>query len=76
MLTDGYHLSFCEMTNLIKQQNTKREAAGPESFLWTRPVLTDQTEKLDTMKHYLTRAEAASRLGILSLFENLLPKLC
>lgn len=63
MLTEGYHLSFCELINLIHQQHERREAAGPESFLWTKPVLPDQPEKLDMMKMYLTRAEAASRLG-------------
>ena len=45
----------------------KREAAGPESFLWTKPVLQDQTEKLDIMKHHLTEAEAAHRIGELHL---------
>ncbi|GFN94233.1 tetratricopeptide repeat protein 29 [Plakobranchus ocellatus] len=63
MLTEGYHLSFCEMVNLIRQQMDRREAAGPESFLWQKPVLKDQTEKLDLMKTYLTQAEAASRKG-------------
>ncbi|CAL1539763.1 unnamed protein product [Lymnaea stagnalis] len=63
MLTEGYHLSFCELINLIRQQHERREAAGPESFLWTKPVLPDQPEKLDMMKVYLTRAEAASRIG-------------
>jgi len=63
MLTEGYHLSFCEMINLIRQQMEKREAAGPESFLWTKPVLQDQTEKLDVMKTQLTEAEGANRMG-------------
>jgi len=63
MLTEGFHLSFCELVNLIRQQMEKREAAGPESFLWTKPVLQDQTEKLDMMKIHLTEAEAANRIG-------------
>ena len=63
MLTEGFHLSFCELVNLIRQQMEKREAAGPESFLWTKPVLQDQIEKLDVMKLHLTEAEAANRVG-------------
>ncbi|KAK6976064.1 tetratricopeptide repeat protein 29 [Biomphalaria glabrata] len=63
MLTEGFHLSFCELINLIRQQHERREAAGPESFIWTKPVLPDQPDKLEMMKMYLTRAEAASRIG-------------
>ncbi|CAG5125879.1 unnamed protein product [Candidula unifasciata] len=62
MLTDGFHMSFCELIMLIRQQVEERDAAGPESFLWTRPLIRDQASKLDTLKLLLTKAEQASRL--------------
>lgn len=66
MLTEGYHMSFCELVKLIRQQTERREAAGPESYLWTQPLIKDQPSKLDTLKLLLTKAEYASRLGELS----------
>ncbi|BFZ14520.1 hypothetical protein BsWGS_17559 [Bradybaena similaris] len=62
MLTEGYHMSFCELVKLIRQQTERREAAGPESYLWTQPLIKDQAPKLDTLKLLLTKAEYANRL--------------
>lgn len=64
MLQDGFHKSFAEMFALIKQQNEEREEAGPESVLWTKTLLEEQPEKLDTLKKFLTMAEIAHRKGI------------
>ncbi|BFZ24041.1 hypothetical protein BsWGS_27081 [Bradybaena similaris] len=61
MLTTGYHSSFCELVTLIRQQVDRREAAGPESFLWNKPLLENQTVKLDFLKRHMTKAEAANR---------------
>ncbi|CAG5120048.1 unnamed protein product [Candidula unifasciata] len=61
MLTTGFHMSFCELVTLIRQQMERREAAGPESFLWTKPLLQDQRPKLDLLKYYTTKAESANR---------------
>ena len=63
MLKDGYHLSFKELFTLIHQQLQEREAAGPESLMWTQIMLQDEHEKLDTLKYYLTNAETAQRKG-------------
>ena len=63
MLQDGFHKSFSEMFALIKQENSERLAAGPESILWSRTLLEDQPEKLDTLKKLLTEAEMAQRRG-------------
>lgn len=37
----------------------KRDRAGPESSLWHQKLLTDEPEKLDTMKNKLIEAETA-----------------
>ncbi|XP_076446157.1 tetratricopeptide repeat protein 29-like [Babylonia areolata] len=63
MLKDGFHLSFKELFNLIQQQLQEREAAGPESLMWTQTMLQDKHEELETLKHYLTIAETAQRKG-------------
>ena len=63
MLREGYHKSFAELFALIKQQNERRLAAGPESLLWTMILLENEHAKLDTLKLYLTQAEAALRKG-------------
>ena len=63
MLQDGFHKSFAELFALIKQQNSEREKAGPESVLWNQTLLEKEADKLDTLKAYLTRAEQASRRG-------------
>lgn len=63
MLQNGFHLSFCELFALIKQQEDSRSQAGPESLMWNMTLLKDQHEKLDMLKLHLTRAESAQRKG-------------
>ena len=63
MLQEGYHKSYSEMFSLIKQENIERFSAGPESIIWSKTLLEDQPEKLDTLKKYLTQAEVAQRNG-------------
>lgn len=46
---------------LMKQQSDAREAAGPDSILWTQPLLETETDKLESLKFYLTEAEEALR---------------
>ena len=64
MLQNGFHLSFCELFALIKQQEDARVEAGQESLMWTMVLLKDQHEKLDMLKLHLTRAENAQRKGL------------
>ncbi|KAK7097851.1 tetratricopeptide repeat protein 29-like [Littorina saxatilis] len=63
MLKEGYHLSFKELFNLIHRQQEEREAAGPESLMWTQIMLKDEHEKLDILQTYLTSSEKAQRKG-------------
>ena len=63
MLQGGFHKSFQELFALIQQQNAERETAGPESTLWNQVLLENEVEKLDILKQYLTKAEAALRVG-------------
>ena len=63
MLQDGFHKSFSELFALIRTQNEEREKAGPESVLWNQTLLENESEKLDTLKEYLTKAETALRQG-------------
>lgn len=49
---------------LMKQQSDAREAAGPDSVLWTRPLLETEKDKLESIKFYLTEAEEALRKSI------------
>ena len=77
MLKDGFHLSFKELFMLIHHQLQQREAAGPESLMWTQIMLQDEHEKLDTLKLYLTSAETAQRKGeSLSVFMCLCGYVC
>ncbi|PVD34558.1 hypothetical protein C0Q70_05834 [Pomacea canaliculata] len=64
MLREGYHLSFRELFNLVRQQLEEREAAGPESFMWIQTMLVNEHEKLDTIRFFLTQAENAQRAGV------------
>lgn len=41
----------------------EREAAGPESIMWTQVMLQDEHEKLNMLKRLLINAETAQRLG-------------
>ena len=61
MLQDGFHQSFTTLFLLIKEQNRKREKAGPESALWNHSVLENEPDKLEMLKAYLTKAEDAER---------------
>ncbi|XP_066286220.1 tetratricopeptide repeat protein 29-like [Branchiostoma lanceolatum] len=63
MLREGFHKSFTELFQLMKKRKDEREEAGQDSLLWQEPLLEDQPEKLDQIKHYLTRGEAARRMG-------------
>jgi len=63
MLERGFHRSFAEIFNLIKQQAAHRLAAGPDSNLWSQHPLTDEPEKLDVMRNQLIEAESAMLLG-------------
>ena len=63
MLQNGFHLSFCELFSLIKQQEDTRNDAGQESLMWSMTLLKDEHEKLDMLKLHLTRAENAHRRG-------------
>ncbi|XP_013400140.1 tetratricopeptide repeat protein 29 [Lingula anatina] len=61
MLQEGFHRSFSELFALVKRQYSEREAAGPESMMWTQMMLDEEHEKLEMLKVFLTRAEAALR---------------
>lgn len=63
MLKEGFHQSFCEMFNLMRQQREEHDLLGPESGLQDEPLLQDEPEKLDQLNHHLTAAEAAQRRG-------------
>ena len=63
MLREGFHKSFSELFALVKQQNERRLAAGPESALWSMVLLEDEREKMETLQLYLTQAETALRKG-------------
>jgi hypothetical protein len=64
MLQQGFHRSFCEIFGLIKQQADVRLSAGPDSNLWNQKPLTEEHDKLETMKRHLIEAEKAILLGI------------
>ena len=63
MLKDGYHQSFSELFNLMKQQKDDREKLGRDSGVFDQPLLEDEPDKLDQLKHHLTTSEAARRRG-------------
>jgi hypothetical protein len=63
MLREGFHKSFSELFALIKQQNTEREKAGPESMLWNQEQLENECDKLDMLREQLCLAEKAARKG-------------
>jgi tetratricopeptide (TPR) repeat protein len=63
MLERGFHRSFREIFELIKQQADRRLIAGPDSTLWNQCPLEDEHEKLDMMKEHLVAAESAMLLG-------------
>lgn len=63
MLKEGFHQSFQELFNLMEKQKHDIESLGADSDLSDQPLLQDQPEKLDQLKHHLTTAEAAKRRG-------------
>jgi len=63
MLKDGFHMSYCELFNLMKQQREERDLLGPDSGLQDEPLLEEQAEKLDVLQEHLTGAESAQRRG-------------
>lgn len=74
MLKDGYHQSFCEMFNLMRQQKEGREKLGQNSGVFEQPLLEDEPDKLDQLMHHLTTSEAARRRGIFfyeTVFKNI-----
>ena len=63
MMKDGFHHSFCELFNLMKQEKEEQERLGPDSGLQDQPLVQDELKKLEKMKTHLTAAEAAKRRG-------------
>ncbi|CAH1776811.1 unnamed protein product [Owenia fusiformis] len=63
MLQEGFHQAFSELYALAKEQRQEREAAGPESSLWNKPLLEDSHEKLEMIKTLLSNSEQALRAG-------------
>lgn len=63
MLKEGFHQSFRELFNLMEKQKSDIASLGPDSGLSDQPLLEDEPEKLDQLKHHLTTAEAAKRRG-------------
>jgi len=63
MLKEGFHQSFQELFNLMEKQKADIAILGPDSGLNDQPLLEDEPEKLDQLKHHLTTAEAAKRRG-------------
>ena len=47
----------------MEKQKQDIQSLGADSGLSDRPVLEDEPEKLDQLKHHLTTAEAAKRRG-------------
>lgn len=63
MLKEGFHQSFQELFNLMEKQKQDIQSLGEDSGLSDQPLLEDEPEKLDQLKHHLTTAEAARRRG-------------
>jgi len=63
MLKEGFHQSFQELFNLMEKQKQEMQSLGADSGLSDQPLLEDEPEKLDQLKHHLTTAEAAGRRG-------------
>lgn len=63
MLKEGFHQSFQELFNLMEKQKQDIQGLGADSGLSDQPLLEDEPEKLDQLKHHLTTAEAARRRG-------------
>lgn len=63
MLKEGFHQSFQELFNLMEKQKQDIQGLGADSGLSDQPLLKDEPEKLDQLKHHLTTAEAARRRG-------------
>ena len=63
MLKEGFHQSFQELFNLMEKQKQDIQGLGADSGLSDQPLLKDEPEKLDQLKHHLTTAEAAKRRG-------------
>ena len=47
----------------MEKQKADITSLGPDSGLSDQPLLEDEPEKLDQLKHHLTTAEAAKRRG-------------
>lgn len=47
----------------MEKQKADIASLGPDSGLNDQPLLEDEPEKLDQLKHHLTTAEAAKRRG-------------
>jgi tetratricopeptide (TPR) repeat protein len=61
MLEQGFHKSFSELFNLIQQQKSEHERAGPAAVLLEPLINTDHT-KLEYLRVQLTAAEDAERM--------------
>ena len=63
MLQDGFHIAFCELFNLVKEQKVKMESS--EYFERTGDISIEENEqKLTYMKNFLVDIELARRQGI------------
>lgn len=62
MLQEGYHLAFCELFNLIKEQEKNMESEDYFDGIGGLPIKEDE-EKLKRMKELLVAGELARRQG-------------
>ncbi|XP_074555354.1 tetratricopeptide repeat protein 29 [Halichoeres trimaculatus] len=61
LLQEGCHRSFSELHSLLSCDRDRRESAEPGTALSLQTPLEDQKDKIQTMRHYLSRAEQAER---------------
>ncbi len=63
MLKEGYHKSFRELDEILKLQIEDRHRLGNEHPVWERPLLDQESKKLEYLCNKLNRAEASERAG-------------
>ena len=51
------------MFNLVEGQVKRKEKAGPNSFIWFKPLLKENRQHLETLSYFLCRCEDAERHG-------------
>ncbi len=52
-----------QLFNLVRNQVERKEKAGPNSFVWFKPLLRDSRDNLETLSYFLCRSEEAEREG-------------